>query len=155
MDITVAARALQPGDLALRIPEQLIVTLDGVFENNTLSEMLTTNKLSELACLTLYLCYEKKRGPKSTWWAFIKELDRTQARGPQVLWLAALSFLPSALARACVPPGAAAGWRCLWLVLEQGWIPTQHCSMRGGAQRLPVAGRRAGGEAGGQADMVL
>ena len=37
-----------------------------------LAELLTTNKLSELACLTLYLMYEKKNGKKSVWYEFIK-----------------------------------------------------------------------------------
>lgn len=38
----------------------------------TLAELLTTNKLSELACLTLYLMYEKKNGKQSVWYEFIK-----------------------------------------------------------------------------------
>lgn len=38
----------------------------------------------ELACLTLYLAYEKKRGKESCWYHFIKELDRMQGRGSQV-----------------------------------------------------------------------
>jgi histone-lysine N-methyltransferase SETD3 len=46
VDITVAAQPLAPGDVALRMPEHLIVTLDRVFEDNTLAELLTTNKLS-------------------------------------------------------------------------------------------------------------
>ena len=37
-----------------------------------LAELLTTNKLSELACLTLYLMYEKKNGKQSVWYEFIK-----------------------------------------------------------------------------------
>ena len=83
VDVTVAARDLAPGDLALAIPENLIVTLDRVFEDSAVAELLTTNKLSELACLTLYLSYEKKRGQESTWFPFIKELDRQGGRGPQ------------------------------------------------------------------------
>ncbi|EFN55628.1 hypothetical protein CHLNCDRAFT_57818 [Chlorella variabilis] len=83
VDITVAAEALQPGDVALRIPEHLIVTLDRVLEDNTLAELVTTGKLSELACLTLYLAYEKKRGKEGCWYRFIKELDRMQGRGSQ------------------------------------------------------------------------
>jgi histone-lysine N-methyltransferase SETD3 len=131
--LTVAAAPLQPGDIALRIPEHLIVTLDRVLEDNTLAELLTTGKLSgehpaspkkpgpschaaptsacsraaacgahwcwpqrhlvvlsvlrpyaELACLTLYLAYEKKRGTEGCWYRFIKELDRMQGRGSQV-----------------------------------------------------------------------
>ena len=46
-----------------RVPENLIVTLDRVFEGEALSELLTTNKLSELACLTLYLSYGKPPCP--------------------------------------------------------------------------------------------
>ncbi|KAL4418758.1 hypothetical protein ABPG77_005769, partial [Micractinium sp. CCAP 211/92] len=83
VDITVASQPLAPGDVALRIPERLIVTLDQVFQDNTLAELVTTGKLSELACLTLYLAYEKKRGKESCWYAFIKELDRMQGRGSQ------------------------------------------------------------------------
>ena len=45
------------------------------------AELLTTNKLSELACLALYLMYEKKRGRDSFWYPFIRELDRQRGRG--------------------------------------------------------------------------
>lgn len=45
------------------------------------AELLTTNKLSELACLALYLMYEKKQGKKSFWYPYIRELDRQRARG--------------------------------------------------------------------------
>ena len=45
------------------------------------AELLTTNKLSELACLALYLMYEKKRGRHSFWFPFIHELDRQRGRG--------------------------------------------------------------------------
>ncbi|KAL4457345.1 hypothetical protein ABPG75_012210 [Micractinium tetrahymenae] len=83
VDITVASQPLVPGEVALRIPERLIVTLDQVFQDNTLAELVTTGKLSELACLTLYLAYEKKRGKESCWYDFIKELDRMQGRGSQ------------------------------------------------------------------------
>lgn len=34
--------------------------------------MLTTDKLSELACLALYLMYEKKNGRDSVWYPYIK-----------------------------------------------------------------------------------
>ncbi|CAK0782675.1 hypothetical protein CVIRNUC_005870 [Coccomyxa viridis] len=83
LDITTAARDLKQGDLVLRIPEHLIITLNRVFEDEALAELLTTNKLSELACLTLYLMYEKKNGKQSVWFEFIKELDRVQGRGLQ------------------------------------------------------------------------
>lgn len=45
------------------------------------AELLTTNKLSELACLALYLMYEKKQGKKSFWYPYIRELDRQRGRG--------------------------------------------------------------------------
>ncbi|KAH9743652.1 Rubis-subs-bind domain-containing protein [Citrus sinensis] len=45
------------------------------------AELLTTNKLSELACLALYLMYEKKQGKKSFWLPYIRELDRQRGRG--------------------------------------------------------------------------
>lgn len=45
------------------------------------AELLTTNKLSELACLALYLMYEKKQGKNSFWYPYIRELDRQRGRG--------------------------------------------------------------------------
>lgn len=45
IDLTVASEPLQPGDLALRIPERLVVTLDRIFEDGAVAELLTTNKL--------------------------------------------------------------------------------------------------------------
>ena len=41
-----------------------------------MAELLATGKLTELACLTLYLAYEKKRGKDSCWYHYIRELDR-------------------------------------------------------------------------------
>ena len=55
IDVTVAARDIAAGETVLRIPDELVVTLDRVFEDDTVAEVLTTDKLSELACLTLYL----------------------------------------------------------------------------------------------------
>lgn len=81
IDVTVASEPLAPGDLALRIPERLVVTLDRIFEDGAVAELLTTNKLSELACLALYLSYEKKRGAESYWGPYIKELGMQQVRG--------------------------------------------------------------------------
>ena len=83
IDVTVADRPLKAGDIALRVPENLIVTLAQIFECGDASELLTTNTLSELAVLTLYLCYEKKKGKDSAIYPFIKELDRQAARGSQ------------------------------------------------------------------------
>jgi histone-lysine N-methyltransferase SETD3 len=40
--MSVAARDLQPGDVALSIPDKLTVTLDRIFENESLAELLTT-----------------------------------------------------------------------------------------------------------------
>lgn len=81
IDVSVAKRDIAAGEAVLRLPEHLVVTLDQVFENETVAEVLTTDKLSELACLALYLMYEKKRGKESTWYAYIKELDKQRARG--------------------------------------------------------------------------
>ncbi|KAI5084449.1 hypothetical protein GOP47_0000618 [Adiantum capillus-veneris] len=77
----VAKEDLQPGDVAFRVPNSLVVTLERILGNETIAELLTTNKLSELACLALYLMYEKKRGKESFWYPFIRELDRQRGRG--------------------------------------------------------------------------
>jgi histone-lysine N-methyltransferase SETD3 len=79
----VASRDVAAGELILRVPDNLMVTLDRVFEDGAVAELLTTSKLSELACLTLYLCYEKKRGGESFYAPFIQELDKQGGRGPQ------------------------------------------------------------------------
>ncbi|XP_057844324.2 fructose-bisphosphate aldolase-lysine N-methyltransferase, chloroplastic [Cryptomeria japonica] len=76
-----ASENLQPGDIAFTIPSSLVVTLERVLGNETIAELLTTNKLSELACLALYLMYEKKQGKESFWYPFICELDRQRGRG--------------------------------------------------------------------------
>ncbi|GLT33128.1 hypothetical protein SLA2020_077410 [Shorea laevis] len=76
-----ASEDLEAGDVAFSVPNSLIVTLERVLGNETVAELLTTNKLSELACLTLYLMYEKKQGKKSFWYPYIKELDRQRGRG--------------------------------------------------------------------------
>ena len=63
------------------------------------AELLASNKLSELACLALYLMYEKKQGKKSFWYPYIRELDRQRGRGQlavesPLLWTPSeLSFL--------------------------------------------------------------
>ncbi|GBG60037.1 hypothetical protein CBR_g368 [Chara braunii] len=77
----VASEDLQAGDTVLRVPLSLVVTLERVLGDETLAELLTTNKLSELACLALYLMYEKKRGKESFWYPYIRELDRQRGRG--------------------------------------------------------------------------
>lgn len=76
-----ASEDLQAGDIAFSVPDSLLVTLERVLGNETIAELLTTNKLSELACLALYLMYEKKQGKKSFWYPYIRELDRQRARG--------------------------------------------------------------------------
>jgi len=91
IDKIVAAKPISAGELAISVPERMVVTLDAVFEDEAIAELLTTNKLSELACLTLYLMYEKKEGMQSFWYPYIKELDRLRARGQSgvespILW---------------------------------------------------------------------
>lgn len=76
-----ASEDLQEGDVAFSVPNTLVVTLERVLGNETIAELLTTNKLSELACLALYLMYEKKQGKKSFWYPYIRELDRQRGRG--------------------------------------------------------------------------
>lgn len=76
-----ASEDLQAGDIAFSVPNSLVVTLERVLGNETVAELLTTNKLSELACLALYLMYEKKQGKKSFWYPYIRELDRQRGRG--------------------------------------------------------------------------
>ncbi|EFJ43572.1 hypothetical protein VOLCADRAFT_76643 [Volvox carteri f. nagariensis] len=83
LDVVVAGRSLAAGEVALSVPERLCLTLDRIFESEFVAELLTTDKLSELACLALYLMYEKKLKKKSFWYPYIKELDKQQARGPQ------------------------------------------------------------------------
>ncbi|XP_010551929.1 PREDICTED: ribulose-1,5 bisphosphate carboxylase/oxygenase large subunit N-methyltransferase, chloroplastic [Tarenaya hassleriana] len=89
-----ASENLQEGDVAFSVPNSLVVTLERVLGNETIAELLTTNKLSELACLALYLMYEKKQGKKSFWYPYIRELDRQRGRGQlavesPLLWSAA------------------------------------------------------------------
>ncbi|GMH40672.1 hypothetical protein BSKO_08576 [Bryopsis sp. KO-2023] len=91
IDRTVTKQAVKPGEVVLRIPSHAVVTLDRVFQDASLAELLTTNKLSELACLTLYMMYEKKQGTESFWHPYIRELDNQRARGQQgvespILW---------------------------------------------------------------------
>jgi len=85
MGVTVASRDLAAGETALSVPVDLCVTLDRVFEDSTMAELLTTEKVSELASLTLYLCYEKRLGAESEIAPFIRELDRQRARGQQAV----------------------------------------------------------------------
>ncbi|KMS95496.1 hypothetical protein BVRB_007680 [Beta vulgaris subsp. vulgaris] len=76
-----ASEDLQVGDIAFSVPNSLVVTLEKVLGNETVAELLASNKLSELACLALYLMYEKKQGDKSFWYPYIRELDRQRGRG--------------------------------------------------------------------------
>ncbi|KAJ8750317.1 hypothetical protein K2173_014232 [Erythroxylum novogranatense] len=94
-----ASRDLEAGDVVFSVPNSLVVTLERVLGNETVAELLTTNKLSELACLALHLMYEKKQGKKSFWYPYIRELDRQRGRGhlaveSPLLWSEAeLAFL--------------------------------------------------------------
>lgn len=94
-----ASQDLEAGDVAFSVPNSLVVTLERVLGNETIAELLTTNKLSELACLALYLMYEKKQGKESFWYPYIRELDRQRGRGQlavesPLLWSEAeLSYL--------------------------------------------------------------
>ncbi|KAK9834599.1 hypothetical protein WJX74_005523 [Apatococcus lobatus] len=81
LDMTVADRDLNAGDVALRIPEHLVITLARVFGDESEAEQLVAGKHSELACLALYLMYEKKQGRNSYWYEFIAELDKQRGRG--------------------------------------------------------------------------
>lgn len=58
---------------------------DRVFQDETLAELLTTGKLSELACLALYLMYEKMLGKDSYWYPYIHELDKQRGRGQEAV----------------------------------------------------------------------
>ncbi|PON46316.1 Rubisco LSMT, substrate-binding domain containing protein [Parasponia andersonii] len=101
-----ASQDLQVGDVAFSVPNSLVVTLERVLGNETIAELLTTNKLSELACLALYLMYEKKQGKKSFWYPYIRELDRQRGRGQlavesPLLWSEAeLDYLTGSPAKA-------------------------------------------------------
>ena len=65
-------RHVPAGRPLIDIPEKLVISLDRIFESEFVAELLTSNKLSELAILTLYLMYEKKTGKDSFWSPFIK-----------------------------------------------------------------------------------
>lgn len=80
-----AACDIAAGELVFKVPLSSFVTLERVFKDETLAQVLTTSPLSELSCLTLYLMYEKKQELYSNWYAFIKELDRQRARGQQAV----------------------------------------------------------------------
>ena len=78
----VAARDLSAGELAFTVPWRLTITLERVLEDGTLAELLTTNKLSELSVLALYLCYEKMLGKSSFWSPVLRLIDARRAKGP-------------------------------------------------------------------------
>ncbi|KAF7071350.1 hypothetical protein CFC21_076688 [Triticum aestivum] len=81
LHFVAAGQDLEAGDVAFEVPMSLVVTLERVLGDESVAELLTTNKLSELACLALYLMYEKKQGRDSLWYPYIKELDRQRGRG--------------------------------------------------------------------------
>ncbi|CAG9460769.1 unnamed protein product [Pedinophyceae sp. YPF-701] len=83
IDVTVASRELKAGDTLLEVPMRMVITLDRIFEDENLAELLTTDKISELSVLTLFLCYEKKKREDSDLYDYIRELDRMGARSQQ------------------------------------------------------------------------
>lgn len=72
LDAVVVKNHVPAGQTLIDIPEKLVISLDRIFESEFVAELLTANKLSELAILTLYLMYEKKTGKDSFWSPFIK-----------------------------------------------------------------------------------
>jgi hypothetical protein len=62
------ATSVRPIQLSVCLPDCRC----SVFEDATVADLLTTGKLSELACLTLYMMYEKKLGQQSRWYEYIK-----------------------------------------------------------------------------------
>lgn len=54
LDMAVAARDLAAGEVALSVPEQLTVTLDRIFESDTVAELLTTGRGLLLAAVVVY-----------------------------------------------------------------------------------------------------
>ena len=76
-----------------------------MFEDDTVAELLTTGKLSELACLALYIMYEKLRGKESRWYEFIKVRHRRAATAPLHTVVTTPGPAHSAPANGCVPRG--------------------------------------------------
>ena len=62
-----AACDVSQGEVVFKVPVSSFVTLERVFKDETLAEVLTTSPLSELSCLTLYMMYEKKQELYSNW----------------------------------------------------------------------------------------
>jgi len=112
LDVVVASRPVKAGERVLEIPERLVITLDKVFQDAELAELLSgAKKVPVLAQvrkkrgagskkkqnknthphialpspspqLALYLMYEKKQKDASCWKPLLDELDRIQGRGP-------------------------------------------------------------------------
>ena len=80
LDTIVARLPVAAGQALIDIPEKLVISLDRIFESEFVAELLTNDKLSELAILTLYLMYEKKTGKESFWAPYI------QVRPSVYLW---------------------------------------------------------------------
>ena len=80
LDTIVARLPVAAGQALIDIPEKLVISLDRIFESEFVAELLTNDKLSELAILTLYLMYEKKTGKESFWAPYI------QVRPSGYLW---------------------------------------------------------------------
>ena len=77
-----AAHRIEAGELVFTVPWRLCITLERVLEDASLAELLTTNKLSELSILALYLCYEKMLKKSSFWSPLLKLIDEQRAKGP-------------------------------------------------------------------------
>lgn len=89
---------------------------------NHAAELLTNNKLSELACLALYLMYEKKQGKDSFWYPYIKELDRHRGRG-QLAVESPLLWTESELDYLSGSPLKVSGFTLLYLNSQYNIIP--------------------------------
>lgn len=80
---------INPGEKIFSVRDSMVITLDRIFNSNSsVSELLANGKLSEIAILALFLCYEKKTmrdegGRDSFWRPYIESLDKSRARGNQ------------------------------------------------------------------------
>lgn len=85
--IVSKAGGIRAGELIFSVPAAMCITLDRIFRDSTVSELLANGKLSEIAILALFLCYEKKtmrdEGKESPWREYILSLDKSRARGNQ------------------------------------------------------------------------
>lgn len=98
-----------------------------------MAELLTTDKLSELACVTLYMMYEKMNGKKSRWHHYIKELDRCWLIS---LYMPRLHFLATSPALPC----PALSSLCQGLCLLSCVLYAQGCLLRAVCSGLSAQG---------------